>query len=152
MATDPSQYRTVEIQASVSSPASIGKTVRLDREVEGAGSLVGEFVETVCGVPARVVRSRCCGRPAEEPGWTSRLSSLPTTYRDRQRQWPNEPGMRNVSYEGGDFQAAVDAVAADGYGLIGGVGGIDESRTGCGWPPCVGPKGPSCPCSSPFRT
>jgi len=29
----------------------------------------------------------------------------------------NELGLRNVSFEVGDLQAAVDAVAADGYGL-----------------------------------
>ena len=33
----------------------------------------------------------------------------------------NELGMRNVSFEVGDLQAAVDAVAADGYGLVGGI-------------------------------
>ena len=34
----------------------------------------------------------------------------------------NELGLRNVSFEVGDLQAAVDSVAADGYGLVGGIG------------------------------
>lgn len=41
---------------------------------------------------------------------------------DGQRAWP-----ANVSFEVGDLQAAVDAVAADGYGLVGGVGEYENS-------------------------
>lgn len=32
-----------------------------------------------------------------------------------------------MSFEVGDLQAAVDAVAADGYGLVGGVGEYENS-------------------------
>lgn len=39
----------------------------------------------------------------------------------------NELGLRNVSFEVGDLQAAVDAVAADGHGLIGGIGEYENS-------------------------
>ena len=39
----------------------------------------------------------------------------------------NETGLRNVSFEVGDLQAAVDAVAADGYGLVGGIGEYENS-------------------------
>lgn len=34
----------------------------------------------------------------------------------------DELGLRNVSFEIGDLEAAVAAVAADGYGLVGDVG------------------------------
>ena len=34
----------------------------------------------------------------------------------------NETGIRNVSFEVADLQAAVAAVATDGYGLVGGIG------------------------------
>lgn len=34
----------------------------------------------------------------------------------------NELGLRNVSFEVGDLQAAVDWAAAEGYGLVGGIG------------------------------
>jgi hypothetical protein len=34
----------------------------------------------------------------------------------------NELGLRNVAFEVGDLQAAVDWAAAEGYGLVGGIG------------------------------
>ncbi|MBV8998848.1 MAG: VOC family protein, partial [Solirubrobacterales bacterium] len=34
----------------------------------------------------------------------------------------NELGLRNVSFEVDDLQATVDWLAADGYGLVGGIG------------------------------
>src|ERR1700733_11219846 len=34
----------------------------------------------------------------------------------------NELGLRNVSFEVGDLQAAVDWAATEGYGLVGGIG------------------------------
>jgi catechol 2,3-dioxygenase-like lactoylglutathione lyase family enzyme len=39
----------------------------------------------------------------------------------------DELGLRNVSFEVGDLQAAVDAVAAAGYGLVGGIGEYEGS-------------------------
>ena len=42
-------------------------------------------------------------------------------------QMANELGLRNVSFEVGDLDAAVDAVAADGYGLVGGIGEYENS-------------------------
>jgi catechol 2,3-dioxygenase-like lactoylglutathione lyase family enzyme len=34
----------------------------------------------------------------------------------------NELGLRNVAFEVDDLQATVDQLAADGYGLVGGIG------------------------------
>jgi hypothetical protein len=39
----------------------------------------------------------------------------------------NELGLRNVSFEVDDLQAAVDRLAADGYGLVGGIGQYEHS-------------------------
>ncbi len=39
----------------------------------------------------------------------------------------NELGLRNVSFEVGDLQAALDMVAADGYGLVAGIGEYEGS-------------------------
>jgi catechol 2,3-dioxygenase-like lactoylglutathione lyase family enzyme len=47
-------------------------------------------------------------RPHHEPGSPAAMA--------------NELGLRNVSFEVNDLQAAVDQLAADGYGLVGGIG------------------------------
>lgn len=73
------------------------------------------------------MKSPCCALRAKGHGSSSRPSSRPTTYPDRLTPTANEIGLRNVSFEVGDLQAAVDAVAADGYGLIGGIGEHENS-------------------------
>jgi catechol 2,3-dioxygenase-like lactoylglutathione lyase family enzyme len=47
-------------------------------------------------------------RPDHEPGSPAAMA--------------NELGLRNVSFEVNDLQAAVDRLAADGYGLVGSIG------------------------------
>jgi catechol 2,3-dioxygenase-like lactoylglutathione lyase family enzyme len=39
----------------------------------------------------------------------------------------NELGLRNVAFEVDDLQAAVDGPAADGYGLVGGIGQYEQT-------------------------
>jgi catechol 2,3-dioxygenase-like lactoylglutathione lyase family enzyme len=96
--------------------------VGLGLELEGRAFMEGEFVDTVTGIPdsrwevamlrapdggARVELSSCV-RPDHRPGSPKAM--------------PNELGLRNVSFEVTDLDAAVDRAAADGYGLVGGVG------------------------------
>jgi catechol 2,3-dioxygenase-like lactoylglutathione lyase family enzyme len=87
----------------------------------------GEFVETVCGIPG----ARCRIAMLRPPGGGSRLELASFVTPDHTPGSPtamaNELGLRNVSFEVGDLQAAVDAVAADGYGLIGGIGEYESS-------------------------
>ena len=96
--------------------------VGLGLEVEGTGSVQGEFVETVCGIPG----AHCEIVMLRPPDGGSRLELSSFVAPDHQPGSPtamaNELGLRNVSFEVGDLQAAVDAVAADGYGLVGGIG------------------------------
>ena len=96
--------------------------VALGHEVEGRTYVEGEFLETVCGIPGsptEIVMLRTADgsarlelasfvRPDHHPGSPTAMA--------------NELGLRNVSFEVGDLQAVVDAVAADGYGLVGGIG------------------------------
>jgi catechol 2,3-dioxygenase-like lactoylglutathione lyase family enzyme len=100
--------------------------VELGLEVEGTGSVEGEFVEAVCGIPG----ARCNIAMLTAPGGIRlELSSFVTP--DHTPGSPdalaNEVGIRNVSFEVGDLQAAVDAVAADGYGLVGTIGEYEGS-------------------------
>ncbi|QIX53974.1 VOC family protein [Rhodococcus sp. DMU1] len=101
--------------------------VALGLEVEGAGSVEGEFVETVCGIPC----AHCQIAMLRPPDGGTRLELATFRTPDHVPGSPtamaNELGLRNVSFQVGDLQAAVDAVAADGYGLIGGIGEYDHS-------------------------
>ncbi len=93
----------------------------LGLEVEGTGSVEGDFVETVCGIPGAQCQIVMLRSP---DGARLELASFVTP--DHTPGSPtamaNEVGLRNVSFEVGDLQAAVDAVAADGYGLVAGIG------------------------------
>jgi catechol 2,3-dioxygenase-like lactoylglutathione lyase family enzyme len=95
--------------------------VALGLEVEGRTFVEGEFLETVCGIPdsrteivmlkspdgARLELARFV-RPDSVPGSPAAMA--------------NELGLRNVSFEVNDLQAAVDWAASEGYGLVGGIG------------------------------
>jgi catechol 2,3-dioxygenase-like lactoylglutathione lyase family enzyme len=96
--------------------------VGLGLEVEGTTFVEGEFLDTVIGIPdsrAEIVMLRppdggtrlelsSFVRPDHEPGSPAAMS--------------NELGLRNVAFEVDDLQAVVDRLAADGYGLVGGIG------------------------------
>jgi catechol 2,3-dioxygenase-like lactoylglutathione lyase family enzyme len=98
----------------------------LGLEVEGRMFIEGEFVDTVIGIPdsrSEIVMLRPPGggpglelssfvRPDHEPGSPAAMST--------------ELGLRNVAFEVEDLQAAVDHVAAEGYGLVGGIGQYED--------------------------
>ena len=96
--------------------------VGLGFEVEGRMFMEGEFVDTVIGIPdsrSKIVMLRLPDggtglelssfiRPNHEPGSPAAMS--------------NQLGLRNVMFEMQDLQAVIDRLAADGYGLVGGIG------------------------------
>jgi catechol 2,3-dioxygenase-like lactoylglutathione lyase family enzyme len=101
--------------------------VGLGLEVEGRTFVEGEFIDTVCGIPdsrTEIVMLRPPGggtaielssfvRPDHEPGTPTAMA--------------NELGLRSVALEVDDLHAAVDRLAADGYGLVGGVGQYENT-------------------------
>ncbi len=100
--------------------------VTLGLEVEGTGSVQGEFVETVCNIPG----ANCQIVMLKSPdGYRLELSSFvtPDNIAGPTDTLANVVGLRNVSFEVDDLQAAVDAVAANGYGLVGGLGEYEGS-------------------------
>jgi catechol 2,3-dioxygenase-like lactoylglutathione lyase family enzyme len=101
--------------------------VGLGLEVEGTGSVEGEFVETVCDLPGAHCQIAMLKSPGD--GFRLELSSFvtPDHVPGSPAAMANELGLRNVSFEVADLQAAIDAVAADGYGLVGGVGEYEGS-------------------------
>ena len=101
--------------------------VGLGLEVEGTGSVQGEFVETVCGI----LGAHCNIAMLTAPGSDVKLELSSFVTPDHGPGSPEglatEVGIRNVSFEVDDLQATVDAVAEDGYGLVGGVGEYESA-------------------------
>src|SRR6266496_4044073 len=96
--------------------------VGLGLEVEGRMFMEGEFVDTVIGIPDS--RSEIVMLRPPDGGTGLELSSFirPDHEPGSPDAMPNELGLRNVAFEVDDLQAAVDRLAADAYGLVGGVG------------------------------
>jgi catechol 2,3-dioxygenase-like lactoylglutathione lyase family enzyme len=78
--------------------------VGLGFEVEGRTTLEGEFVDKV-GAGLELARFI---RPDHQPGSPAAMA--------------NELGLRSVTFEVKDIPAILARLAADGYGVIGGVG------------------------------
>jgi catechol 2,3-dioxygenase-like lactoylglutathione lyase family enzyme len=101
--------------------------VGLGLEVEGTGSVDGEFAETVCGIPG----AHCEIAMLRPPEGGSRLELASFVTPDHVPGSPtamaNELGLRNVSFEVGNLEAVVAELAMDGYGLVGGIGEYENS-------------------------
>jgi catechol 2,3-dioxygenase-like lactoylglutathione lyase family enzyme len=95
--------------------------VALGLEVEGRTFVEGEFLDTVCGIPDSRTEIML-----KSPGDGGRLELArfvrPDPVPGSPAAMANELGLRNVSFEVNDLQAAVDWAATEGYGLVGGIG------------------------------
>jgi catechol 2,3-dioxygenase-like lactoylglutathione lyase family enzyme len=100
--------------------------VGLGFEVEGRMFMEGEFVDTVIGIPNS--RSEILTLIPPDGGTRLELSSFIRP--DHEPGSPNamstELGLRNVAFVVDDLQAEVDRLAADGYGLVGGIGQYED--------------------------
>ena len=96
--------------------------VGLGLEVEGRMFMEGDFVDTVIGIPNS--RSEIVTLRPPDGGTRLELSSFirPDHEPGSRNAMSNELGLRNVCFEVDDLQAVVDRLAADGYGLVGGIG------------------------------
>ena len=96
--------------------------VGLGFRVEGRMFMEGEFVDTVIGIP----NSRSEILTLVPPGGGTNLELSSFVSPDHEPGSPaamsTELGLRNISFEVDDLQAIVDGLAADGYGLVGGIG------------------------------
>ena len=107
--------------------AAMAFFVGLGLEAEGRTFVEGEFIDTVCGIPhsrTEIVMLRPPGggtavelssfiRPAPEPGSPTAMA--------------NVLALRSVAFEVEDLHAVVDRLAADGYGLVGGIGEYENA-------------------------
>ena len=96
--------------------------VGLGLEVDGRMSLEGDFVDTVTGIPDS--RTEMVGLRAPGGGTWIELSSFvrPDNDPGSPTAMANELGLRSVAFEVDDLHATVERLAADGYGLVGGIG------------------------------
>ena len=96
--------------------------VGLGFEIEGRTVLEGEFLDTVIGIPDS--RTEVVVLRPPDGGTGLELSSFirPDHEPGSPDPMPDELGLRNVTFEVDDLQAILDRLAADGYGLVGGVG------------------------------
>ncbi|MGH3350180.1 MAG: VOC family protein [Nocardioides sp.] len=96
--------------------------VGLGLEIEGRTFVEGEFLDTVCGIPG----SRCEVVMLRPPGGGTALELARFVRPDHVPGSPeamaNVLGLRNVCFEVDDLDTVLAGLAADGYGLVGGVG------------------------------
>lgn len=112
--------------------------IGLGFEVEGRMEMRGEFVDAVIGIPDS--RSEIITLRPPDGGTALELSSFtrPEHEPGSPKAMSNELGIRNVSFEVDDLDAVLERLAADGYGLVGGVGQYEDI-----WRMCYvrGPEG-----------
>jgi catechol 2,3-dioxygenase-like lactoylglutathione lyase family enzyme len=96
--------------------------VGLGLEVEGRMFMEGEFVDTVIGIPGSRSQIVMLRLPSGGPGIELSSFVAPEHEPGSPAAMANELGLRNVSFEVDDLPATVERLAADGYGLVGGIG------------------------------
>jgi catechol 2,3-dioxygenase-like lactoylglutathione lyase family enzyme len=101
--------------------------VALGLEVEGRTVVEGEFLETVTGIPDS--RSEIVMLRSPNGGSLLELSSFvrPDHLPGSPAAMANELGLRSVAFEIDDLQTAVNRLAMDGYGLVGGIGHYEDA-------------------------
>ena len=107
--------------------AAVGFFLKLGLELEGRMPMEGEFLDTVCGIP----NSRTEIAMLRLPGGGTALELATFVRPDLVPGSPdamaNEVGIRNVAFEVDDLRGVVDELAADGYGLVGGIGEYENT-------------------------
>jgi catechol 2,3-dioxygenase-like lactoylglutathione lyase family enzyme len=101
--------------------------VGLGFEIEGRMVMEGEFVDIVIGIPDS--RSEIVMLRPPDGGTGLELSSFiqPDHEPGSPDAMSTELGLRNVMFEVDDLDAVVDRLAADGYGLVGGIGQYEQT-------------------------
>ncbi len=100
--------------------------VGLGFEIEGRVPMEGEFVDTVTGIP----QSRSEILMLRLPGGGTKLElstfSRPNLQPGSPGAMSTELGLRNLAFVVDDLEPILGRLAADGYGLVGGVGQYED--------------------------
>ena len=99
----------------------------LGLEIEGRTFVEGEFSDTVINIPGS--RTEIVMLRPPENGTGVELSSFvrPGYVPGSPTAMANEVGLRSITFEVHDLDAAVDQATIAGYGLVGGIGEYEES-------------------------
>lgn len=100
--------------------------VGLGLEIEGRTSVEGEFIDTVIAIPGS--RTEIVMLRTPDGGTGVELSSFvrPDPVPGSSAAMANELGLRSLAFEVDELQAHVDRLAAEGYGLVGGIGQYED--------------------------
>jgi catechol 2,3-dioxygenase-like lactoylglutathione lyase family enzyme len=100
--------------------------VGLGFEIEGRMAMEGEFVDTVIGIPSS--RSEIVTLRPPDGGTGLELSSFIQPHHEpgSPDAMSTELGLRNVMFEVDDLDSILARLAADGYGLVGGIGQYED--------------------------
>ncbi len=100
--------------------------VGLGLEIEGRTSVEGEFIDTVIAIPGS--RTEIVMLRTPDGGTGVELSSFvrPDPVAGSSAAMANELGLRSLAFEVDELQAHVDRLAAEGYGLVGGIGQYED--------------------------
>jgi catechol 2,3-dioxygenase-like lactoylglutathione lyase family enzyme len=101
--------------------------VGLGLEIEGRTFVEGEFIDTVIAIPGS--RTEIVMLRTPDGGTGVELSSFirPDPDPGSPAAMANELGLRSLSFEVDDLQSHVDRLAAEGYGLVGGIGRYEDA-------------------------
>jgi catechol 2,3-dioxygenase-like lactoylglutathione lyase family enzyme len=96
--------------------------VSLGLTVEGHAFMEGDFLDTVSGIPGS--RTEIVMLETPDNGCKLELGRYirPDAEPGSPDAMPHELGLRNVCFEVEDLPGVVDRLAAEGYGLVGGIG------------------------------
>ena len=94
----------------------------LGLELEGRTFVEGEFIDTVTGIADSRTEIVMLRPPGGGTGLELSSFVRPDHAPGSPEPMANELGLRSVAFEVDDLPVAVDRLAADGYGLVGGIG------------------------------
>ncbi|MHA7268425.1 VOC family protein [Arthrobacter sp. HLT1-20] len=100
--------------------------VGLGLDIEGRTFVEGEFIDTVIAIPDS--RTEILMLRTPDGGTAVELSRFvrPDPVEGSAAAMANELGLRSLSFEVDDLQGHVDRMAAEGYGLVGGIGQYED--------------------------
>jgi catechol 2,3-dioxygenase-like lactoylglutathione lyase family enzyme len=107
--------------------AAVDFFVKLGLELEGRMPMEGEFLDTVCGIPDSRTEIAMLRLPGGGTALELATFVRPDLVPGSPDAMANEVGIRNVAFEVDDLRGVVDELAADGYGLVGGIGEYENT-------------------------